>query len=171
MAPATRPSNCRFCVTSLDALAGLFTCYHGFPIPTSFTDLVSVVAATLLARLGEGTATFELLEDPAPAPAPPVWTQLHFFARIGSSLYVRSFSASVYFSCLNRSKHERSWVMITGSRSRRGGWSAALNKVEHYGVQRVTGDGRCMFRALVSLRNFCCCGHRARWKRLNCEYA
>uniref|UniRef100_A0A8R7Q4E4 OTU domain-containing protein n=1 Tax=Triticum urartu TaxID=4572 RepID=A0A8R7Q4E4_TRIUA len=35
------------------------------------------------------------------------------------------------------------------SRSRRGGWSAALNKVEHYGVQRVTGDGRCMFRALA----------------------
>ncbi|CAD6203025.1 unnamed protein product [Miscanthus lutarioriparius] len=31
----------------------------------------------------------------------------------------------------------------------RGGWSAALNKVEHYGVQRVTGDGRCMFRALA----------------------
>ncbi|GJN08350.1 hypothetical protein PR202_ga26261 [Eleusine coracana subsp. coracana] len=31
----------------------------------------------------------------------------------------------------------------------RGGWSAALSKVEHYGVQRVTGDGRCMFRALV----------------------
>jgi hypothetical protein len=48
--------------------------------------------------------------------------------------------------------------MITGSRSRRGGWSAALNKVEHYGVQRVTGDGRCMFRALVSRRNFCSCG-------------
>ncbi|KAF7054518.1 hypothetical protein CFC21_062180 [Triticum aestivum] len=73
--------------------------------------------ATLLARLGEGTARFELLEDPAPAPAPPVWTRLHCFARIGSSL--------------------------------RGGWSAALNKVEHYGVQRVTGDGRCMFRALA----------------------
>ncbi|KAL6907592.1 hypothetical protein ACP4OV_002631 [Aristida adscensionis] len=34
-------------------------------------------------------------------------------------------------------------------RCARGGWSAALNKVEHYGVQRVTGDGRCMFRALV----------------------
>ncbi|VAH89166.1 unnamed protein product [Triticum turgidum subsp. durum] len=73
--------------------------------------------ATLLARLGEGTARFELLEDPAPAPAPPVWPRLHCFARIGSSL--------------------------------RGGWSAALNKVEHYGVQRVTGDGRCMFRALA----------------------
>uniref|UniRef100_A0A453IFB7 Uncharacterized protein n=1 Tax=Aegilops tauschii subsp. strangulata TaxID=200361 RepID=A0A453IFB7_AEGTS len=72
---------------------------------------------TLLARLGEGTARFELLEDPAPAPAPPVWPRLHCFARIGSSL--------------------------------RGGWSAALNKVEHYGVQRVTGDGRCMFRALA----------------------
>uniref|UniRef100_A0ACD5TW49 Uncharacterized protein n=1 Tax=Avena sativa TaxID=4498 RepID=A0ACD5TW49_AVESA len=73
--------------------------------------------ATLLARLGDGTARFELLEDPAPAPAPPVWPHIHCFARIGSSL--------------------------------RGGWSAALNKVEHYGVQRVTGDGRCMFRALA----------------------
>nr|CAB3496397.1 unnamed protein product [Digitaria exilis] len=72
--------------------------------------------ATLLARLREGTAKFEVLEDPVPAPA-PVWPRLHCFARIAPSL--------------------------------RGGWSAALNKVEHYGVQRVTGDGRCMFRALA----------------------
>ncbi|KQK22424.1 hypothetical protein BRADI_1g67110v3 [Brachypodium distachyon] len=73
--------------------------------------------ATLLARLGEGAARFELVDGAAPDPAPPVWPRLHCFARIGSSL--------------------------------RGGWSAALNKVEHYGVQRVTGDGRCMFRALA----------------------
>ncbi|CAL4938673.1 unnamed protein product [Urochloa decumbens] len=72
--------------------------------------------ATLLARLREGTAKFELLEDSSPAPA-PAWPRLHCFARIAPSL--------------------------------RGGWSAALNKVEHYGVQRVTGDGRCMFRALA----------------------
>ncbi|XP_072959150.1 OVARIAN TUMOR DOMAIN-containing deubiquitinating enzyme 3 [Typha angustifolia] len=29
------------------------------------------------------------------------------------------------------------------------GKSAAMKKVEHYSVQKVTGDGRCMFRALV----------------------
>jgi len=74
--------------------------------------------AALLARLREGTAKFELLEDSAPAPEPaPSWPRLHCFARIAPSP--------------------------------RGGWSAALNKVEHYGVQRVTGDGRCMFRALA----------------------
>ncbi|KAL6644779.1 hypothetical protein ACP70R_016387 [Stipagrostis hirtigluma subsp. patula] len=73
--------------------------------------------ATILARLRDGTAKFELLEDSAPATASPAWPRLHCFARISHSL--------------------------------RGGWSAALNKVEHYGVQRVTGDGRCMFRALV----------------------
>lgn len=57
------------------------------------SDSVAVViAATLLARLGEGTARFELLEDSAP----PVWPRLHCFARIGSSLYVRSFSVSIY---------------------------------------------------------------------------
>uniref|UniRef100_A0A0D9VSA6 Ubiquitin thioesterase OTU n=1 Tax=Leersia perrieri TaxID=77586 RepID=A0A0D9VSA6_9ORYZ len=74
--------------------------------------------ATLLARLRDGEARFELLEDSVAAPAPaPVWPALICFARVASSL--------------------------------RGGWSGALNKVEHYGVQRVTGDGRCMFRALV----------------------
>ncbi|KAJ3700680.1 hypothetical protein LUZ61_004385 [Rhynchospora tenuis] len=30
-----------------------------------------------------------------------------------------------------------------------GGISAAMKKVEHYSVHKVTGDGRCMFRALV----------------------
>ncbi|KAF0897410.1 hypothetical protein E2562_036946 [Oryza meyeriana var. granulata] len=78
-------------------------------------------STTLLARLRDGEARFELLEDSAgaaSAPAsPPVWPGLSCFARVATSL--------------------------------RGGWSGALNKVEHYGVQRVTGDGRCMFRALV----------------------
>mgnify|MGYP003703159993 CR=1 FL=1 len=46
--------------------------------------------------------------------------------------------------------------MIRPGDCRRGGWSGALNKVEHYGVQRVTGDGRCMFRALVRLVLFNC---------------
>ncbi|XP_040378000.1 OVARIAN TUMOR DOMAIN-containing deubiquitinating enzyme 3 isoform X3 [Oryza brachyantha] len=75
--------------------------------------------ATLLARLRDGEARFELLEDSggAASATPPVWPGLSCFARVATSL--------------------------------RGGWSGALNKVEHYGVQRVTGDGRCMFRALV----------------------
>eukprot|EP00897_Mesotaenium_endlicherianum_P004144 jgi/Mesen1/3758/ME000205S03021 len=30
-----------------------------------------------------------------------------------------------------------------------GATSAALKRVEHYSVRRITGDGRCMFRALV----------------------
>ncbi|KAI5663679.1 hypothetical protein M9H77_23002 [Catharanthus roseus] len=30
-----------------------------------------------------------------------------------------------------------------------GGGSQALKKIEHYSVQKVTGDGRCLFRALV----------------------
>ncbi|KDO42170.1 hypothetical protein CISIN_1g030553mg [Citrus sinensis] len=30
-----------------------------------------------------------------------------------------------------------------------GGGSPAMKKVERYSVQRVTGDGRCLFRALV----------------------
>lgn len=31
--------------------------------------------------------------------------------------------------------------------------SPAMKKMEHYSVQKVTGDGRCMFRALVKLVN------------------
>ncbi|ONL96353.1 Cysteine proteinases superfamily protein [Zea mays] len=115
--------------------------------------------ATLLARLRDGTAKFELLDDSAfaLAHAPPAWPRLHCFARIAPSLYVCVISPSTLSAYLNRLEEWR------GSRvklqnlvcsnllvGRRGGWSAALNKVEHYGVQRVTGDGRCMFRALVS---------------------
>lgn len=32
-----------------------------------------------------------------------------------------------------------------------GGISPAMKKMEHYSVQRITGDGRCLFRALVWL--------------------
>lgn len=49
-------------------------------------DLVVAVAATLLARLRDGTAKFELIEESAPAPLS--WPRLHCFARISSSLYV-----------------------------------------------------------------------------------
>ncbi|CAD6210551.1 unnamed protein product [Miscanthus lutarioriparius] len=122
MAAAARPSNgwCLYsppfkAVLPSPHLGGIHP--YGFPIPARNFDSVLVVVATLLARLRDGTAKFELLDDSALAHAPPVWPRLHCFARVAPSL--------------------------------RGGWSAALNKVEHYGVQRVTGDGRCMFRALA----------------------
>ncbi|XP_065854260.1 OVARIAN TUMOR DOMAIN-containing deubiquitinating enzyme 3 isoform X3 [Euphorbia lathyris] len=35
-----------------------------------------------------------------------------------------------------------------------GGGSPAMKKVEHYSVQRITGDGRCLFRALVKGMSF-----------------
>jgi hypothetical protein len=66
----------------------VFLLSFGFLIPTLAFDSVVVVAATLLARLRDGTAKFELLEDSAPAPAPPSWTRLHCFAKIAPSLYV-----------------------------------------------------------------------------------
>ncbi|WCJ28417.1 OVARIAN TUMOR DOMAIN-containing deubiquitinating enzyme 3 [Euphorbia peplus] len=35
-----------------------------------------------------------------------------------------------------------------------GGGSPAMKKVEHYSVQKITGDGRCLFRALVKGMSF-----------------
>lgn len=52
---------------------------------------------------------------------PPAPPNLRFFARIGSSSSSSSFARV----------------------------SPALKKVENYSVQKVTGDGRCLFRALV----------------------
>lgn len=36
-----------------------------------------------------------------------------------------------------------------------GGVSPAMKKMERYSVQKVTGDGRCLFRALVELVSLC----------------
>ncbi|KAG5550405.1 hypothetical protein RHGRI_015382 [Rhododendron griersonianum] len=40
------------------------------------------------------------------------------------------------------------WSAVFGGHGR-GGGSPAMKKLEHYSVQKVTGDGRCLFRALV----------------------
>ena len=39
----------------------------------------------------------------------------------------------------------------------RGRGSPAMRKIEHYSVQKVTGDGRCLFRALVTSLFVCLC--------------
>ncbi|KAL5709251.1 hypothetical protein ACHQM5_019962 [Ranunculus cassubicifolius] len=84
---------------------------------------------TLLQQITKGTAKFELV-SPSISTANsnrfsfPILaeTSHRFFARIGPSL---------------------------GGGGGNGDSSAALKKVEHYTVQKVTGDGRCMFRAMV----------------------
>lgn len=74
---------------------------YGFPIPARNFDSVLVVVATLLARLRDGTAKFELLDDSALAHAPPAWPRLHCFARVASSLYVCVISSSTL--CISES--------------------------------------------------------------------
>ncbi|KAI3443087.1 Ubiquitin thioesterase OTU1 [Psidium guajava] len=81
---------------------------------------------SILEQLRDGTAKFELLCSPAPSisatylPASP----LELAGRSGRLGFAR-IASSV------------------------GRGSPAAKKVEHYSVQKVTGDGRCMFRALV----------------------
>lgn len=75
----------------------------------------------LLQQLKEGTAKFELLSSP---------------------ICTNKFS----FPLLSDTSH-RFFARIGPPLG--GGGSPAMKKVEHYTVQRVTGDGRCMFRALV----------------------
>nr|XP_027072506.1 uncharacterized protein LOC113697195 isoform X5 [Coffea arabica] len=91
----------------------------------------------ILVLLRHGLAEFELTSSPVPSvtgyrphksPLASISvpaTSHRFFARIGPSLYSPLSS---------------------------GGGSPALKKVERYSVQKVTGDGRCLFRALVSVK-------------------
>ncbi|XP_030537232.1 OVARIAN TUMOR DOMAIN-containing deubiquitinating enzyme 3 isoform X2 [Rhodamnia argentea] len=95
------------------------------------------VAESILEHLRDGTAKFELLSSPGPSISAPHVPASPFelagrsghlcFARIASSVY--GFVSAVAFD--------------------RGRASPAAKKVEHYSVQKVAGDGRCMFRALV----------------------
>lgn len=131
--------------------------FHGEPLQSSFERCVTLsflllvirvflkicscwAAEVLLGQLKDGTARFELLQPPA-ALAP---TGVRFFARIGSSLYVFVSAEVLFFFWLS--------FGFTGEnvlKSRRAGGLPATKKVEHYTVQKVKGDGRCMFRALV----------------------
>ncbi|PIA54451.1 hypothetical protein AQUCO_00900769v1 [Aquilegia coerulea] len=82
---------------------------------------------TLLLKLKEGSAEFELVSSPV---SPIATSKSHWFSF--------PFQAD---------KSHRFFARIGPSLD--GGASPALKKVEQYSVQKVTGDGRCMFRALV----------------------
>ncbi|KAL1804670.1 OVARIAN TUMOR DOMAIN-containing deubiquitinating enzyme 3 isoform X2 [Daucus carota subsp. sativus] len=81
---------------------------------------------TILEQLRHGFAKFELVSSPVP-------------------------SVSSYSPVLNRTmshsnyKNNLFFARIGGD----GGGSPAMKKVERYSVKKVTGDGRCLFRALV----------------------
>ncbi|KAK4801787.1 hypothetical protein SAY86_022274 [Trapa natans] len=79
---------------------------------------------SILQQLKDGTAHFELLPSPAASTSRFEWPLL--------------FSGS--------SNSHRFFARIGSSV---GAKSPAMKKIEHYSVQKITGDGRCLFRALV----------------------
>ncbi|XP_057983481.1 OVARIAN TUMOR DOMAIN-containing deubiquitinating enzyme 3 [Malania oleifera] len=76
----------------------------------------------VLQQLKDGIAQFELVSSPVPS----IWTP-------GTQKFPGN-NGLRFFARIGPSL---------------GGGSAALKKLEHYSVQKVTGDGRCLFRALV----------------------
>ncbi|KAH1123391.1 hypothetical protein J1N35_006551 [Gossypium stocksii] len=82
---------------------------------------------TILEQLRHGTAKFELVSSPVP------------------SISIPSLSRSLSTTFPADNSH-RFFARIGASL---GGGSAATKKVEQYSVHKVTGDGRCLFRALV----------------------
>ncbi|KAM7463994.1 hypothetical protein LguiA_032115 [Lonicera macranthoides] len=85
---------------------------------------------TLLEQLRNGVARFELVSTPVPSIS-------------SQTLHMPPFSSSTSF--LTDNTH-RFFARIGPSL---GGVSPAMKKMERYSVQKVTGDGRCLFRALV----------------------
>ncbi|GAA0156163.1 cysteine protease [Lithospermum erythrorhizon] len=75
---------------------------------------------SILEELKNGQAQFELISS--------------HVASLSSSMFLTNSPRNLFFARIGPSI---------------GGKSQALKKVESYSVQRVTGDGRCMFRALV----------------------
>ncbi|KAK7287098.1 hypothetical protein RIF29_00136 [Crotalaria pallida] len=86
--------------------------------------------AVILEQLRNGTAKFELVSSPVPsvdAAAPPNKKNTSLFG-IGNC------SSTLFFARIGSSLGEQ---------------SSAMKKREYFSVQKVTGDGRCLFRALV----------------------
>ncbi|CAJ1949208.1 unnamed protein product [Sphenostylis stenocarpa] len=81
----------------------------------------------VLEQLRNGTAKFELVSSPVPSVAPPP-------PKNNASLFGIGNHSTLFFARIGSSF---------------GGHSPAMKKLEHFSVQKVTGDGRCLFRALV----------------------
>ncbi|XP_062165875.1 OVARIAN TUMOR DOMAIN-containing deubiquitinating enzyme 3 isoform X2 [Alnus glutinosa] len=94
--------------------------------PDALTNRAPMYAEVILEQLKHGTAKFELVSVPVPSISTP-----------------NSRTCTTAF--LGDNSH-RFFARIGPSL---GGGSPAMRKLERYSVQKVTGDGRCLFRALV----------------------
>ncbi|KAI5444232.1 OVARIAN TUMOR DOMAIN-containing deubiquitinating enzyme 3 [Lathyrus oleraceus] len=80
----------------------------------------------ILKQLRDGTAKFEIVSSPVPSVVSPFNPNSSFFgAGSSSTLFFARIGSSI------------------------GRQSAAMKKLERFSVHKVTGDGRCLFRALV----------------------
>ncbi|XP_050901000.1 OVARIAN TUMOR DOMAIN-containing deubiquitinating enzyme 3 isoform X2 [Lathyrus oleraceus] len=80
----------------------------------------------ILKQLRDGTAKFEIVSSPVPSVVSPFNPNSSFFgAGSSSTLFFARIGSSI------------------------GRQSAAVKKLERFSVHKVTGDGRCLFRALV----------------------
>ncbi|TKY63423.1 OTU domain-containing protein [Spatholobus suberectus] len=80
----------------------------------------------VLEQLRNGSAKFEVVSSPVPSVAAPPNNNTSLFG-IGNC-------STLFFARIGSSF---------------GGQSPAMKKLERFSVQKVTGDGRCLFRALV----------------------
>ncbi|KAK7349949.1 hypothetical protein VNO77_07875 [Canavalia gladiata] len=93
---------------------------------SSYFMALKLFNVDILEQLRNGTAKFELVSSPVPSVAAPPSTNTSLFG-IGN----------------------RSTFFFARIGSSFGGQSPAMKKLECFSVQKVTGDGRCLFRALV----------------------
>eukprot|EP00245_Coleochaete_scutata_P004143 TRINITY_DN16400_c0_g1_i1.p1 TRINITY_DN16400_c0_g1~~TRINITY_DN16400_c0_g1_i1.p1 ORF type:complete len:271 (-),score=47.87 TRINITY_DN16400_c0_g1_i1:318-1130(-) len=118
-------------------------CRAGVGLPSQENSSASTISsffsagfyASPLQRLANGSASFELLDPQS----------LH------STVPMRLASISSAFqTAADPPPRVRFFARIAPPRGdKRQRSSEAVKKVEHYSVHKVTGDGRCMFRALV----------------------
>ncbi|KAK7382577.1 hypothetical protein VNO80_01487 [Phaseolus coccineus] len=80
----------------------------------------------ILEQLRSGTAKFELVSSPVPSVAAP--------PNYNTSLFGIGNRSTLFFARIGSSSS---------------GHSPAMKKLERFSIQKVTGDGRCLFRALV----------------------
>ncbi|KAI3833124.1 hypothetical protein MKX03_019065 [Papaver bracteatum] len=94
--------------------------------------------SSILQQLKDGTAKFELVNSPVS----PVSTQSF------SSPFRREKCSTLFFAKIG-SFFGGGGGGAAGGDTGGGGMSPAMKKVERFSVRKVTGDGRCLFRALV----------------------
>jgi hypothetical protein len=89
---------------------------------------------TLVDNLRNGSAAFEFVSPEA---------------SLSSKLALPFASISSVFGALTAAQSRASSLFFARMELPRRGTPPAMKKIEHFSVQKVRGDGRCMFRSLV----------------------